>query len=336
MRQHLVVVGHRFLVERRAHRARDLDGRQLPEPAEQPLGRAAHEHDLVLSFEPHQRARELGELVRLLADGHHRQLALTTGAIRRARLRERAGEAARLRRRAHGRTELHQALVELARRAPCGQGSHQLGRLRPRRLLPGGRLDVVLDREHAGEHARDVSVDQRRALAVRDRGDRTGGVRPDAGHVAQPGRGRRQRLADALRAAVEVPRARVVAEAGPRGEHVVERRRRERTHRRELGHPALPVRDHGGDARLLEHHLRHPDRVRVARAPPRQVALHAAVVLDDGARELRRVHGAVVSVARIGRTSHATPPSSSRTTTASSPACASPSTTRRNEVATSS
>lgn len=229
MRQHLVVVGHRFLVERRAHRARDLDGRQLPEPAEQPLGRAAHEHDLVLSFEPHQRARELGELVRLLADGHHRQLALTTGAIRRARLRERAGEAARLRRRAHGRTELHQALVELARRAPCGQGSHQLGRLRPRRLLPGGRLDVVLDREHAGEHARDVSVDQRRALAVRDRGDRTGGVRPDAGHVAQPGRGRRQRLADALRAAVEVPRARVVAEAGPRGEHVVERRRRRAT-----------------------------------------------------------------------------------------------------------
>jgi len=285
MRQRLVVICDRLVGDRAAELLGELSLGQLPQPTEQAFRHAARQHDLCRSpgrLDPHQRARELRQLVRLLARGHHRQLALRAIARRRARARERAHQAARLARRAQGRAELHQALVEIAGRGGRGQRRHQLPRALPRRALARARLDVVADREHARQHARHVAVDQRRAFAERDRRDRTRRVGADAGHAAQLGRRARQLAAHRLRARVEVARARVVAEPGPRPEHVVERRRSERSHRRKLLHPAGPVRDHRLHAGLLQHHLADPDGVRVARGSPGEVATYASIVRDDG------------------------------------------------------
>ncbi len=213
-------------------------------------------------------------------------------AMRDAARGDRTRHAARRGRRARGRTELHQPLVEVAGSRGLGECTYQLAGARPQRLVPGGALDVVFDREHACEHAGDVAVDQRRAFAVRDRRDRAGGIRPDAAHRPQSGRGRGQRTTvargDLACARPQVARTRVVAESRPGGQHVVERRGGERRHRRELRHPAFPVRDHRGNPRLLQHHLADPDRVRVARAPPRQIAPCALEVRDHRGRELRQ------------------------------------------------
>src|SRR5690606_14702610 len=53
---------------------------------------------------------------------------------------------------------------------------------------------------------------------------------------------------------------------------------------------ALVVRDHGLDPRLLEHDLAHPDRVRIARAAPREVALPAVEPVEERAAD-RVSHG---------------------------------------------
>jgi hypothetical protein len=81
---------------------------------------------------------------------------------------------------------------------------------------------------------------------------------------------------DGLRGRVQIAGARVVAEAGPVRQHVVERRLRERAHRRETPHPALEVRRDRLDARLLQHDLGDPDGVGVARASPCQIAMAGA------------------------------------------------------------
>ena len=239
-------------------------------------------------------------------------------------------------RRADRRAELHQALVEIAGRGRRGERGHQLAGPRPQRALPGGRLDVVGDRVDAGEHARDVAVDERRPLAERDRGDRARGVRADAGHLAELCRAPRELAAeprvDRLRSGVQVARARVVAEAGPRGEHVVERRAGERPHRREPRHPPLPVRDHGRDAGLLQHDLADPDRVRIAGAPPRQIAADLRVMIDHRSRDPLahdRSYTASCHSALMSQNRQLTPPSIVRTTTASWPTCGSAFSTRR-------
>ncbi len=244
--------------------------------------------------QPQGGAREHRQLARLLAGGDHRQDILATFARRDAQRGEWTYETARRGRRAERGAELHQALVEIAGCGSLWERGHELLRVRPQRALTGRRLDVVLDREHAREHARDVAIDERRALAERDRRDRARGVRPDAGHAAQLARTSRQLAVPVarhgLRTRMQVARARVIAEPGPRREHVVERRPRECADRRKLRHPALPVRDHGRDARLLQHDLADPDRVRIARSPPREIASHGRVVRDDRAADDGRAH----------------------------------------------
>ena len=279
----------RRVIDCEPERFDQLDGGQLPEPTEQSTRRASREQDLAGVLEPDEGALEQREIRRLLARGDHRQLVLPAGSRGLAEALDRADQTARLGRCTDRGAELHEALVEIAGRGGRWQGRHERAGLGPQRLGAGRRFDVVLDRRDAAEHARDVAVDQRRALAERDRRDRAGGIRSDAGHRAQLGGSIGQRAAEPiahrLGAGVQVARARVVAEAGPRREHGVERRAGERDHRRELLHPALPVRDHGRDPGLLQHDLAHPDRVGIAGPAPRQVALDLGVVLDDRRRD---------------------------------------------------
>jgi hypothetical protein len=56
--QHLVVMRDDLADPRNAKLLRDLQWRQLPEPAEQPAGHAAHEHDLAIGLDPQRGPRE--------------------------------------------------------------------------------------------------------------------------------------------------------------------------------------------------------------------------------------------------------------------------------------
>jgi len=296
MSQRLIVIRDGRVLDSNAERARDIQRsvalRQLPQSAEEAFGCASPEHDRVAVAHPQRIAREYAQLVQLLSARGAGQLGLSAGAICDARGRERAEQAARRGRRAQRRAELHEPLIEIARGRDERTGTF------PQRALTSGRLDVVLDAGDTSEHARDVAVDERRAFTERDRRDRTCGVRPDAGNLAQFARALRQ-LAVPLRgdrfgALLEIARARVVAEAGPRGEHVVERRIGKRAYRRKPRHPALPVRNHRLHPRLLQHDLADPDRVWIARPSPRQVALDRRVVSDDGGPERGVLHGLLV------------------------------------------
>ena len=296
MGQHLIVVRDDLADLGDAKLLRERQWRELPQPAEQPVGCPAREHDLAIGLDPEGRPREQRQLASGLSLLDAGQLAGATQCLRAARAREWTHQAARRGRGADRRAELHEALVQIARREVLRQGRHELASRLPDRAHADRRLDVVLDRERAREHARHVAIDERCALAERDRGDRASRVGSDPGHAAQLARARRKARPDRLGPGVQIARARVVAEAGPRGEHVVERRRRERLDRRESPHPALPVRDHGRDPRLLQHDLADPDRVGIGRAPPRQIAPHAREVASHGRRD--RVHDRVVSRGR--------------------------------------
>src|SRR5712691_6141536 len=70
---------------------------------------------------------------------------------------------------------------------------------------------------------------------------------------------------------MQVARPRVIAQAAPQREHVVELRPGERSHIRETREEALVIRDHRRDLGLLQHHFREPDAIRIAGLLPRQV-----------------------------------------------------------------
>src|SRR5262249_58148497 len=107
-----------------------------------------------------------------------------------------------------------------------------------------------------------------------DRRDGSGRVASYPVHFQQALDGvRHVAVANLLRGAMKIARARVVAEPGPQPEHLVEWRSRQRAHRRKTRHPALPIRDHRLDARLLQHDLADPDGIGVARAAPGKVTL---------------------------------------------------------------
>jgi hypothetical protein len=194
MCERLIVMGDGIVVEIvvevcNAERSCDLQCalalRKLPQAAEQSAGHASREQDLAAVLDPQCLPRDDRQLALLLACGNDGQLVLPSRLRRHAQLREWTDETPRRGRGARRRAELHQALVQIARLVAGGERLHELTRARPQRLLSGGRLDVVLDAAHARQHARDVAVDERRALAKRDRRDRTRRVRPDARHLAQ-------------------------------------------------------------------------------------------------------------------------------------------------------
>ena len=73
---------------------------------------------------------------------------------------------------------------------------------------------------------------------------------------------------DFLRRAMQVTAAAVVSEAGPKLEHVVLAGGGQRIDSWEAREETVVVGDDGGDARLLQHHFRHPDAIGVAAGPP--------------------------------------------------------------------
>ena len=142
-------------------------------------------------------------------------------------------------------------------------------------------LRIAVGDEDAKEHARDVGVEDRRALAERKAADRAGRVGADAlegekrffvgGQLAAVSG---DRLA---RDRLQPLRADVVAERVPGVGHLLLGCGRERFERRVLVEPLGVLRQHAIDLRLLQHDLGDEDVVRIAGLSPRQIAPVAAV-----------------------------------------------------------
>ncbi len=140
----------------------------------------------------------------------------------------------------------------------------------------------------AAEDAHGVAVENGVREIEGDAGHGRCGVGADAGQSANFFISGREQAAggDVLRGAMQVSRARVVAEAGPEGEDIFHRRGGERFDGREAGEEAFIVRDDGGGAGLLEHDFGEPDRVGIARGAPGKFAAAAAVPGEQRAAEL--------------------------------------------------
>lgn len=265
-------------VQVRAALRRALDRGQLEQTRHAAARRAPHEeHVATARDDEHVEFDFERGAARLRA----RQFGLATRRASSAAPRERTRVAARALRRANGRAELHHRLVPLA---GAGFGDQAAGE-RPELAFEQLRTERRVEFEKSREHPRDVAVDQRLGRIERDRQDGAGGVRTDAGQLAHE-RGLAWELAavtldQRLCRRVKVSRATVVPEPAPRPENVVLARGRERASVRKTRDEAPPVLDHRLDARLLEHRFADPDRVRIARATPRQVAMRDGVPRDE-------------------------------------------------------
>src|SRR5438105_7093118 len=213
-----------------------------------------------------------------LARPRRRKSVLRAFLLRHAQLGYRAGSAHRVLARANRSAQVHQRLrvgFDAAR------GQQALGE--------GPEPFLAFDGEAARDHAFHVAVEDRRALAEREGGDRPGGRAADARQLGDRLRCSREPARGNLhRRLAQVAAARVVAKAAPEPEHVVFRGSREAMHVGKAYEKALVVRDDSGDLRLLQHHLGEPDAIGIARALPGQAV--AAVPALPGDQLLRETH----------------------------------------------
>jgi hypothetical protein len=172
----------------------------------------------------------------LLAQG------LVATASRWTRRRERTDAAARNARKADRCAEIHQRLARRRRKPVAG---------------------AFLDSAHVRVHRQDFPA-ERKVLDCRR------GVGPNAGKLPQifgPALS-----SDLLRGAMQIQAAAVVAEPLPGPDDLRRTSGRQCYHRRPPLQPGEVTRDHALDLRLLQHHLRDKDRVRISRPPPGEVA----------------------------------------------------------------
>ena len=135
--------------------------------------------------------------------------------------------------------------------------------------------------KHARQDPHQVAIHGRDRFAESDRGDGGGGVRADAGQMAKLGGTRRHNAIvlgdDSACGFVQVARATVIAEPGPRLAHRGFLGSGQRCHRGKLMQELSEARRNGLHLRLLQHDFRHPNGVGILRAPPRKIALVLAV-----------------------------------------------------------
>ncbi len=139
-----------------------------------------------------------------------------------------------------------------------------------------GSVDGLVKIEQAREDAGDVRVDGGDGQIEGEAGDGSDGVASHAGE-SRDGGGVGGELAavfgdNLFRGGVEIARARVVAESLPHAEHLGFRGGGEFGKIGEAREPLFVKRDDGRDLRLLEHDFGNHDRVRIVRAPPREIA----------------------------------------------------------------
>lgn len=156
----------------------------------------------------------------------------------------------------------------------------------------------------ARDHALHIAVENGTCPVEGDRGDGCGGVVADARQRFQPlfaiGKTAAMIAGDRFRTFLQVPRAGVVAEAGPGLHHILGVCRGKVADRRPQGEEFLEVSLDRLDRRLLKHHLRQPDAIgvgnrtfprRCRRHPPWKVAVVTIVPFEKkcGARRLWKI-----------------------------------------------
>jgi hypothetical protein len=142
--------------------------------------------------------------------------------------------------------------------------------------------EFALDREQTRHHALDIAVDRRRRRIERNRRDGGCRIGPDAGKLREislaGGKPFVRQRRDGLRARMQVAGARVIAEAGPQPQHIVERRCCQRANIGPAFDEPREVRRHRTHGGLLKHDLGEPYAVRVrnlagCRAPRQNAAV---------------------------------------------------------------
>ena len=193
--------------------------------------------------------------------------------------------------------ELHERLVEVARpirRDEVARRAPRAAAATPARRLAVDAKSRARTRPRSRRPPRAGSAKAMLATAPAVYGPNPGSARSASSEAGQPAVARERRA----RRGEQVPGARVVAEAAPEREDLVLWRRRERRQRRESRDEPRVVRDHRRDLRLLQHHLREPDAVRV-----RAVLREAPRQARGGRRRTRRGGGG--GARRGGRTGRA-------------------------------
>jgi hypothetical protein len=141
--------------DRRPERGVECRGpRELPEPAEQSAGRAANHEDAPAARDP---ARDRADERRLATSGERGDPRDEVAAPREARARNRAAIAARARRHADRRAELHERLRELAGRLAVRE---RRGR-RPEPLADARSPRVTADGAEPAQDPLDVPIEHR-------------------------------------------------------------------------------------------------------------------------------------------------------------------------------
>jgi hypothetical protein len=155
-------------------------------------------------------------------------------------------------------------------------------------LPPDFRLGNFAARQ-ALNNSFDVAINYSHGFFEGDAGDGGGGVSPDAGKIAEGGRGLRENAAVPFNnfpsALVEHARPAVVAETTPGGENGIKRRGGERCDAGKALEEEAVVFENGGDARLLEHDFGKPDAVRVAGFTPGEIAAVFVIPAQESAAE---------------------------------------------------
>ena len=219
---------------------------------------------------------------------HRRRLGKPVGrsaSTRDAKTCRRASLAERIAWEANPRAQLHQRLRPIARPRPGRQLHRPLGNGPPE----PGRVAPPFEPVDSRKHPDDVAVHRGGGTPKRDALDRGGRVVADSRkreeRVTIGGEPRRMLANDDLRGGVHVAGAPVVSEPGPGGADILLACPRERSDFGESTKEALVIGNHGFDPGLLEHDLAHPDRVGIARSPPREIPAMLRVPCQDGRAE---------------------------------------------------
>jgi hypothetical protein len=191
-------------------------------------------------------------------------------------------------RKTDGLAELHQCLIPVTRPSGVEQASGK-------RLL---RLAARVGRwktGQAGQNSHHISVDGGMRQVVCDREHRSRRVGSDPGQREGLCHRAREGIATGChqhpRCPLQRTGARVVAEPRPYREHIVLFCTRQSSQSGK-GAQEAAVRGHDNlDAGLLEHHLGHPDPVRISRTAPRQIALVAVIPAQQCAASSHRSAG---------------------------------------------
>ena len=156
-------------------------------------------------------------------------------------------------------------------------------------------LRVFGDPENPGEHAGDIAVEDRNRLIEGDAGDGARRVASNPGqiqHVLETfGESTVVIADDDVRRFPEIPRARVIAKPFPKFQHLFRSRAGQRFYSWQFVHPAFPVGNYRFDLGLLEHDFGNPNRVRIVRVPPWQIARVPIEPLEQSSNQAAGIHG---------------------------------------------